>query len=955
MRSLLSPPTLAAKEVRVAEQQLLEREDELRQIQAALADAAVGKGRLVLVSGSPGIGKTALLSVAAAAAGAREMTLLSARGGELERDFAFGVVRQLLLPVTTDVRERGAELLAGPATQAADVLSQEPENSTVAGVAALYPRLDALYWLLAELAAERPIAMIVDDAHWTDGPSLAWLTYVARRVEEHPLAIIVGIRSSGPGLPGEVAALEEEPALRVTPRPLSDAAVATLIAQACGTAPEPGFAAACAHATGGNPFFAVELVRALTADAVDPVAANAAAVDAITPERVSRSILVRLGRLSEDAVRLAQTVAVLGDGAGLDETAALAGLDRARATQLVEALAQAAILADDVPLRFAHPLVRASIYGDLPSARRHERHRQAAIVLRDVAAEGERVAAQLLGTGPGEGEWAAQVLLDVGRRAAARGASASAIAYLRRAIEEPVGGELRGRCLGELGLQELRTGDAPAAVEHLTEALSLVSDVELRSAFSRELSMAHVSCGRIEEGIAPVETAIEELEGEERELALRLEAELFVYGYFVPPLLEPMAARAAARDDVVDARTPGERVALAARAFLLWRAKALDPATQVEHGERAMANGQLFLDQTPDSPLAYCAAYHLLAYERYELVERAAQVALQDARARGSTVGIAAALSLRANIHQHLGRVREAQADGEAALRAALEIDWVPGRPAVVYPLVCAHLDAGDVDAARDALARAGYEDDVPAGAPFIKARLAQAELALAENRPGDVTASGLGEDAAVAPGATTEYVEATAAEALRRQGDTAAAREMAERAVERVRGPVGSGRGLSISLRTLARTMSSAEAVPFLEEAVAAARQSPSLIEQARALVEWGAALRRSGRRAQAREPLLEGLELAHRCGAGPLEDQAREELHALGARPRKAVRTGVDSLTASELRVARLAADGLSNPEIAQTLFITRKTVEMHLGRVYSKLDISSRKDLPGALAAG
>jgi DNA-binding CsgD family transcriptional regulator len=136
------------------------------------------------------------------------------------------------------------------------------------------------------------------------------------------------------------------------------------------------------------------------------------------------------------------------------------------------------------------------------------------------------------------------------------------------------------------------------------------------------------------------------------------------------------------------------------------------------------------------------------------------------------------------------------------------------------------------------------------------------------------------------------------------------------------------------------------------LRASVELLEQSPRRLELAHALVELGAALRRANRRADAREPLSRGMELAHRCGAVPLVARARAELQATGARPRRLVLTGVDALTAQEHRVAELAAEGLSNPEIAQALFVTRRTVETHLRHAYQKLGIGTRHELTQAL---
>jgi DNA-binding NarL/FixJ family response regulator len=138
------------------------------------------------------------------------------------------------------------------------------------------------------------------------------------------------------------------------------------------------------------------------------------------------------------------------------------------------------------------------------------------------------------------------------------------------------------------------------------------------------------------------------------------------------------------------------------------------------------------------------------------------------------------------------------------------------------------------------------------------------------------------------------------------------------------------------------------------LEEAVEHLNRSPAAVERARTLIDLGAALRRRGRRTDAREPLRQGVELARACQAVALAERGHEELIAAGARPRRLQFSGADALTASERRVAELAASGLGNREIAQTLFVTIKTVENHLARAYQKLGIRSRDGLPSALGA-
>jgi DNA-binding CsgD family transcriptional regulator len=157
----------------------------------------------------------------------------------------------------------------------------------------------------------------------------------------------------------------------------------------------------------------------------------------------------------------------------------------------------------------------------------------------------------------------------------------------------------------------------------------------------------------------------------------------------------------------------------------------------------------------------------------------------------------------------------------------------------------------------------------------------------------------------------------------------------------------------LGVALRVHGRCEGGADGIAALERAVVVLAASPARLEHAHALVELGAARRRAHERAAASEPLAAGMELAFRCGADPLTRLAREELVACGAGPRRLVRSGVDALTPSELHVARLAAAGHTNRQIAQALWISRKTVETHLAAVYRKLEVNDRARLVAVLA--
>ncbi len=155
-----------------------------------------------------------------------------------------------------------------------------------------------------------------------------------------------------------------------------------------------------------------------------------------------------------------------------------------------------------------------------------------------------------------------------------------------------------------------------------------------------------------------------------------------------------------------------------------------------------------------------------------------------------------------------------------------------------------------------------------------------------------------------------------------------------------------------ALGFAQLAHALVAGGEVPALREAVATLEATPAALEHARALAELGAALRRAGSRAEAREHLRLALDIAHRCGATVLEGQAQQELVAAGARPRTSALTGFESLTPSERRVAQFAAAGRTNREIAQALFVTPRTVEGHLTNVYAKLGVGSREELAGVV---
>ena len=356
------------------EASLLEREREIAALERLLGRTRESRGAVVLIEGPAGIGKTRLL--AAARERARGMTVLTARCSELEREFSFGAVRQLFEPLARDPARR-ERLLAGGAAAAEGVLGA-PDGDAEGSFAVLH----GLYWATLNLAEEQPVMIAIDDLQWSDRPSLRFIAYLATRLEGAPVLVAATVRSTDPGTdPQLLAEIGADPLTEaVRPAPLGEASVADMVRERLGAA-DPDFIAACLGATGGNPLLLRHVLTALAEDGVQPTAAGAVAVRGIGSRAVSRTVLLRLSRLREEAASVARAVAVLGESSGLPAVAALTGLDEAGVARAAGELARADILRPDPPLGFVHPLVRDAVYLDIPAGERELQHGRAAEAL----------------------------------------------------------------------------------------------------------------------------------------------------------------------------------------------------------------------------------------------------------------------------------------------------------------------------------------------------------------------------------------------------------------------------------------------------------------------------------------------------------------------------------------------------------------------------------------------
>jgi DNA-binding CsgD family transcriptional regulator len=487
---------------------------------------------------------------------------------------------------------------------------------------------------------------------------------------------------------------------------------------------------------------------------------------------------------------------------------------------------------------------------------------------------------------------------------------------------------------------------------HLEEALRLVDDPRQRAETALEVAEAHAALFRWVDAVDVIERALAELGDADEALAARLEGELVVCGLHdarrasrVSPALERLAARRT--------QAPSEALAVGRGMAMFLSGGAADAIAWPLEEALARAGGAV---ESWDTRAALL--WVLVATERFDTVEAALEPMLAEVHRSGSARGLVAAHSTLGLLELRLGALPEADAAARVALRVLQEGDFAPGLAFAATVLADVAVEAGEPDEAQallDLLPQGGW----PAGVGTVLIPAARGRLRLGQGRAAEALAdfetclSLFGAEAWGMQMRETGYVHARsgAALALLRLGEPDRARELADAELADVR-VLGTPRALGVALRVAGLARGGDAGLRLLGESVAALQGSPAVLERAHSLAALGAALRRSGERAAAREPLAEALDLAARCGARPLAARAREELKATGARPRRAWRTGVEALTPSELRVARLAADGRSNREIAHELYVTLKTIEGHLARAYTKLGISGRGQLSEAL---
>jgi DNA-binding CsgD family transcriptional regulator len=695
------------------------------------------------------------------------------------------------------------------------------------------------------------------------------------------------------------------------------------------------------------------LLAALKRDSVEPTEAAASSLPHVVPERILRTVVRRLEAMPPSASSLARAVAVFDGGVALVNAARLADLDVETARAAADILVAEEILKPDRPLEFVHPIVRQAVYSDLPPRLRMHYHRLAASMLVTDGAAPELSAGHLLRCYPAGEAWVVDVLRSAGRRALQRGSPDAAAAYFQRALEEPAEEKHRAGILWELGSAKA-IGNEPDAADYLTIALEASGDLDERARIADELGRLLTVSGRADAAIDRLEPLLAEFQRNAPDLATRLAIDLGIAAWVASPPRPSLVDRLAWQYSQGDPHNGDHTPLIANCAFAAYAAGA--PADfAAELAEKALAEGG-FVAADADSPAFQFAVGVLTLTDRLELAGRLCDEAIETTRRRGSVSGAAAMSCWRSRNNLLRGAVSEAEADARVSLAVAREHGaWELGLPVSVAFLIDALIERGDLAAAEATLEESGLTGELPECLMSQLLLCARGRLRLLLGRPGagieDFLTCGSWQERwpLRAPGMAPWRT--AAATALAAQGDRAQARQLVAEELEVTRA-FGAPRPLAAALRAAAMVERGERGVELLREAVMVLEGSPARLETARVLIDLGALLRRVGRRREARETLRAGLDVAYHCGALALVELAREELVAVGVRPRRSALSGVDSLTPSELRVAKLATSGLTNPRIAQELFVTLRTVEMHLSNAYGKLGIRSRRELADAL---
>ncbi|KDN22670.1 hypothetical protein DV20_08110 [Amycolatopsis rifamycinica] len=901
---------------------MLGRETERRALAALVERAASGAGGAVVVLGAPGIGKSTLVAEAAARAAGHGVRVLTAVGVESEEDVACAGLHQLV----HQLRD-GIDDLPGPqraALRAAVGLADEAvPDLYLVGLAALT--------LLSDAAVKAPLLVVVEDAHWMDRASLDVLGFVARRIESDPLALVVVTRGlddrlGGAGLP--VLALD----------PLTDEVSGELLdAVAPGLGPQ--VRRRLLEEAAGNPLALTELPVALR---------SVGGAYALTPgplpltERLERTFTARVSRLPVDTRAVLLLAALNGDGT-LDEC--LAAAARMLGTAVGVAALGPAVDAGLVAgwgMVFRHPLVRSALHHAATAAERQAAH---AALAAELQGQPDRQAWHRAAATAGPDEHAARDLDSTAGRALRRGGVAAALGALRRAAELTADPSARADRLLRAAELALESGQPAVAAHLLAQARSL--DLSVRDqGRAAWVGIALVEGSAQGEGTATAELAelAVGLAAGEPVLGLRMLWGAVLHCFWGEPGPDARRRVAAAVDRMPVDADNADLVAL--RAY----------CAPVERGRAVLESLAGQLERSAEDPegdqLLGGAAVTVGAPA---LASRLTARSLDALRAQGRLSMLARALCVQAGSAARLGDVRA----GHLAAEEAAELARETGQPLVhaMVHAIRAQLAAVCGDPEAEAWAAEAERTALPGGARPALAivQMARGQAALCQGRYGDA----FGHlrrvfdpaDPAFHPWLRF-YGVAELVEAAVRSDSAEAARVLLEELT-----PLGEptpSPALLCGLRlghALLSPPSAAE--PRYREALDAVPVDWPF-ERARVHLALGEWLRRHRRPAESRVVLQAAREVFDALGASAWAERARQELRAAGASSPRRDLAAVDRLTSTELHVAQLAAQGLTNREIGERLYVSPRTVSTHLQRMFPKLGVTSRGELAAVLGA-
>jgi DNA-binding CsgD family transcriptional regulator len=892
------------------------RDPECATLDRLLDAARGGESRVLVLRGEPGVGKTALLDYAIGAAS--DLRVLRAVGVESETELAFASLQHLCAPMLDRLGR-----LPGPQQDALRVAfglsgGQAPDRFLV-GLAALS--------LLSEVAEERPLLCALDDAQWLDGASALALAFVARRLLAEPVAIVFVTREPIEALSGLPELVldgvgDDDARLLLAsaiPGPLDERVRETIIAE-----------------TRGNPLALLELPRGLTPD---QLAGGFALPDAQPlADRIEQSFLRRAQSLPPHSQRLLLTAAAepLGDVTLFWRAAKRLGvgpdaIGPAEAAGLIEVSAR---------VRFRHPLVRSAIYRAAVPPDRWEAHRALAEAT-DPEADPDRRAWHRAHAASGLDEAVARELERSADRAQGRGGVAAMAAFLERAAELTPDPACRGARALAAAQAKLEAG-APEAAHALLATAELTPLDELQLARLQRLR-AQIAFALRRGSDAP---------GLLLDAAKRL----------VP--LNPRLARETCLEALAAAIFAGR---LGNRRDVLRVVRAAPPATQPPAAVDLLLNGlatrvtqgyaaavaplrgalEAFRQDGGNNPAnsrwLWLACRVAADLWEHEIWDELATSGVRRAREAGALSVLPISASYRAGVHVHAGEYAEAS----ALLEEAYAVTQATHTALLVQARQMVAAYRGDEAEALELIA-AGRPEATARGQGMALSMI-ECASALLFNGLGRYEEALAAAERACAQDELSLYALALVelVEAAARSNRPELAATALERLSERTRAS-GTDWALGLQARSRALLTDGPSAEPFYEEAVerlARGRVAPHL---ARAQLVYGEWLRRQNRRADAREQLHAAHDTFGRIGAEAFAERARRELLATGENARKRTDDTRSSLTPQEAQIARLARDGLSNPEIGAQLFISPRTVQYHLRKVFLKLDITSRNQL-------